>query len=149
MSSCFENCIGRLQDDENRNKITSIVAGSFFAIGWWIIIDISSRYYYPDFNNAYHVCGVLATISLLMINSVSSSRIEMYSYGGGDYTVHIWLFIGFVLGFGSLIASLWILFGAYVVTGVNILPGLGIFFQNLFIFLGSIIFKFGRRYDEF
>lgn len=74
--------------------------------------------------------------SIYRINSVSSSRIEMYSYGGGDYTVHIWLFIGFVLGFGSLIASLWILFGAYVVTGVNILPGLGIFFQNLFIFLG-------------
>lgn len=32
MSSCFENCIGRLQDDENRNKITSIVAGSFVSL---------------------------------------------------------------------------------------------------------------------
>lgn len=26
----------------------------------------------------------------------------------------VWLFIGFMLMFGSLIASMWILFGAYV-----------------------------------
>lgn len=60
----------------------------------------------------------------------------MYSYGVNDYTLHIWLFIGFVLGFGSLIASIWILFGAYVVVGANILPGLAVFIQNFFIFLG-------------
>lgn len=29
----------------------------------------------------------------------------------------VWLFIGFLLGFGSLIASCWILFGVYVVPG--------------------------------
>lgn len=32
MSACFENCLGRLQEDENRNKITSIVAGSFVSL---------------------------------------------------------------------------------------------------------------------
>ncbi|UXI20281.1 Glycogen synthase kinase-3 beta [Sarcoptes scabiei] len=149
MSALFESCMNRLQDDENRNKVTSVIAGSFFAVGWWIIIDISTHYFYPEFNNAYHVCGVLGTISLLIINSVPTSRIEMYSYGVSDYTMHIWLFFGFVLGFGALIASLWILFGAFVVTGANILPGLGVFFQNLFIFLGSIIFKFGRKYDDY
>lgn len=29
----------------------------------------------------------------------------------------IWLFIGFMLAFGSLIASMWILFGGYVIKG--------------------------------
>lgn len=29
----------------------------------------------------------------------------------------IWLFIGFMMAFGSLIASMWILFGGYVVKG--------------------------------
>lgn len=62
----------------------------------------------------------------------------MYQYGVGSYAVHIWLFIGFVLGFGALIASVWILFGAYVVPGHNVLPGLGVFAQNLFIFLGFV-----------
>lgn len=31
----------------------------------------------------------------------------------------VWLFIGFLLGFGSLIAASWILFGVYVVPGVD------------------------------
>ncbi|KAH9403910.1 Transmembrane protein 50A [Tyrophagus putrescentiae] len=151
MSGCFEGIITRVQetleDIEKRNNITSVVSGILFFLGWWIIIDIAARYTSADFNSAYHVCGVLGTVSFFMINSVSTSRIEMYQYGVGSYAVHIWLFIGFVLGFGALIASVWILFGAYVVPGHNVLPGLGVFAQNLFIFLGSIVFKFGRKED--
>lgn len=67
---------------------------------------------------------------------ISTHQIEMYQYGIGGYGVYIWLFIGFVLGFGSLIASIWILIGAYIIPGHNIWPGLGLFAQNLFIYLG-------------
>lgn len=40
-----------------------------------------------------------------------------------DYTgARVWLFIGFMLAFGSLIASMWILFGGFVVPGKPSFP---------------------------
>lgn len=78
-------------------------------------------------------------MSSFRINSVSSSSLEMYQHGLGSYNVLIWFFIGFVLGFGSVITSLWILFGAYVLPGENVVPGLGVFFQNFLIFLGYVL----------
>lgn len=101
MSSCIESCLrvncnlqDTFDDSEKRNKIISIIAGSFvsllffhvkilfflrincfqFFIGWWIIIDISARHSSVDFSNAYHVCGVLGTISLFMYVFFSYSQ---------------------------------------------------------------------------
>ena len=38
-----------------------------FFTGWWIIIDVAAHYpTQEEFNHAYHVCGVMATISLFM-----------------------------------------------------------------------------------
>lgn len=46
----------------------------FFA-GWWFIIDAASVY--PgELPNAAHVCGVMATLSLLMVNSVSNAQVS-------------------------------------------------------------------------
>ncbi|PKU30825.1 transmembrane protein 50a [Limosa lapponica baueri] len=60
----------------------------------------------------------------------------------------IWLFIGFMMAFGSLIASMWILFGGYVVKEKPVVyPGIAVFFQNAFIFFGGLVFKFGRTED--
>lgn len=74
------------------------------------------------------------------VNAVSNSNIgESYTEGFlGQNGARIWLFLGFVLGFASMIASTWILFAAYLFGGseVSVLPGLGLFTQNLFIFCG-------------
>lgn len=38
-----------------------------FSIAWWLIIDVAACY--PDqesFNHAFHVCGVMGTISMIM-----------------------------------------------------------------------------------
>lgn len=49
-------------------------------------------------------------------------------YNSTEYIVlgaRVWLFIGFMLAFGSLIASMWILFGGFVVPrkfSLNVLP---------------------------
>nr|XP_024001090.1 transmembrane protein 50A-like [Salvelinus alpinus] len=60
----------------------------------------------------------------------------------------VWLFIGFMLAFGSLIASMWILFGGFVVPKKPVVyPGIAVFFQNAFIFFGGLVFKFGRTED--
>ena len=56
--------------------------------------------------------------SAYRINSVSNSQVRGdVSDGGclGHIGAKIWFFAGFILGFGALIASAWILFGIYVV----------------------------------
>ncbi|KAI2803137.1 hypothetical protein RDWZM_001285 [Blomia tropicalis] len=151
MAACMDYIMNQyheiIEDTEKKNNIISAISGVFFFTGWWFIIDITARYGPADFSNFYHICGILGTISFIIINSISTKNIEMYRYGIGSYAAWIWLFLGFVLGFGSLIASIWILFGAYILPGINIIPGLGVFAQNLFIFIGSLIFKFGRKED--
>nr|XP_035970946.1 transmembrane protein 50A isoform X1 [Halichoerus grypus] len=103
---------------EKRNTIASIAAGVLFFTGWWIIIDAAVIYpTMEDFNHSYHACGVIATIAFLMINAVSNGQVRGDSYSEGclgQTGARIWLFIGFMLAFGSLIASMWILFGGYV-----------------------------------
>ncbi|XP_043916026.1 transmembrane protein 50A isoform X2 [Protopterus annectens] len=138
---------------EKRNTIASVAAGVLFFTGWWIIIDAAVKYPGQDqFNHSYHACGVVATVAFLMINAVSNGQVrgESYSEGClGQTGARIWLFIGFMLAFGSLIASMWILFGGYVVTKeqVVVYPGIAVFFQNAFIFFGGLVFKFGRTED--
>lgn len=61
-----------------------------------------------------------------------------------------WLFIGFVMGFAAVIASCWILFADFL-TGESTKhnwAGFGLFLQNLFIFIGSLTYKFGRSEDN-
>ncbi|XP_076310401.1 transmembrane protein 50A-like isoform X1 [Tachypleus tridentatus] len=156
MAGCLDNVqFNRpewLELGERRNIIASIGAGTMFFTGWWFILDVAARYpSMNDFHHAYHVCGVMGTLSLFMINAVSNGQIRGESYTTGcmgQRGARAWLFIGFVLGFGSLIASSWILFGAYVIPMKDPQwPGVALFFQNAFIFIGSLLFKFGRTED--
>jgi len=160
MAGCLDNvnlecgCMG--DGAARRNIIASIAAGAIFSIGWWIVIDAAAMYTNPtDFNHAYHTCGVIATVALFMINAVSNEAVRGDGYTEGclgPYGARIWLFVGFLLSFGSLIASAWVLFGPYVADNVAndkgdklpVAPGVSVFMQNLFIFLAAMIFKFGR-----
>ncbi|KAK7904842.1 hypothetical protein WMY93_017449 [Mugilogobius chulae] len=137
---------------EKRNAIASVAAGVLFFTGWWIIIDAAVKYPANDqFHHAYHTCGVIATVAFLMINAVSNGQVRGDSYSDGcigQTGARVWLFIGFMLAFGSLIASMWILFGGFVVPKKPVVyPGIAIFFQNAFIFFGGLVFKFGRTED--
>ncbi|KAL6083370.1 hypothetical protein STEG23_011776 [Scotinomys teguina] len=81
------------------------------------------------------------------INAVSNAQVRGDSYESGCLGrtgARVWLFIGFMLMFGSLIASMWILFGAYVTQNTDVYPGLAVFFQNALIFFSTLIYKFGR-----
>lgn len=156
MAGCLDNvqfprceCV---DFSEKRNAITSITAGGLFAIGWWIILDVAACYPdQKDFNHAYHVCGVVGTIALFMINAVSNGQIRGESYTTGclgQRGARIWLFIGFLLGFGALITACWILFGGYVIPVKDPQwPGVAVFLQNAFIFFSALTFKFGRTED--
>uniref|UniRef100_A0A4D5RB17 Transmembrane protein 50A n=1 Tax=Scolopendra viridis TaxID=118503 RepID=A0A4D5RB17_SCOVI len=156
MAGCLDNiqfprcdCIDFV---EKRNAIASAVAGSLFFIGWWIIIDVAARYpSMDDFHHAYHVCGVMGTLALFMINAVSNGQVrgDTYTTGClGQKGARVWLFIGFLLGFGALIAANWILFQIYVIPmKATQWPGVALFLQNAFIFFGGLVFKFGRTED--
>lgn len=156
MAGCLDNC--RLPDlewlnlTERRNTIASVVAGVLFFVGWWFVIDAAAGFPSNDqFPKAFHVCGVVGTIALFMINSVSNGQVQGESYGNGclgQTGSRIWLFIGFLLAFGSVIASAWILFGMYVVPQKDpYWPGVAVFLQNALIFFGALVFKFGRTED--
>jgi len=155
MAGCLDNvecgCLG--DGSLRRNIIASVAAGTIFSIGWWIVIDAAAIYpEQKEFNHAYHTCGVIATIALFMINAVSNEAVRGDGYTDGCLGSHgarVWLFVGFLLSFGSLIASAWVLFGPYVANNTEepalpIRPGVSVFLQNLFIFFSAMIFKFGR-----
>ncbi|XP_062861711.1 transmembrane protein 50B-like [Trichomycterus rosablanca] len=133
---------------DRRNTVASIVAGILFFTGWWIIIDAAVCYpSSTDLNHAFHTCGVFSTLAFFMINAVSNAQVQGDVYGEGCLGrtgARLWLFIGFLIMFSSLIASIWILFGAYVIPGNSVYPGLSVFFQNTFIFFSSLVYKFGR-----
>eukprot|EP00795_Rhopilema_esculentum_P013406 gene13406-4271_t len=145
---------------EKRNQIASVVAGGEFQMlaalvinenqnvsvwqyGWWFAIDTAAND--PLTNKTFHLCGVASTIALFMVNAVSNAQVRGDSYEAGclgQTGARIWLLIGFIMGFGGLIGACWVLFGAYVVTGVpDPWPGVAIFLQNSFIFF-SFISKF-------
>lgn len=81
----------------------------------------------------------------------------------GSRGTRIWLFLGFVMGFASVIASIWILFADFMKEGKMIMltfrsdfqcylsgermAGVALFLQNALIFISSIIYKFGRSED--
>lgn len=149
LSSICENW----DSGERRNFIASVVSGTLFALGWWFIIDASAAYPdQKDFPHEYHVCGVMSTLAMLLVNTVSNGAVrgDMYTDGClGPFGARIWLFLGLMLSFGSLIAACWILFGGYVINAsAHQWPGVAIFLQNMLIFFGSIIYKIGRSEDN-
>ncbi|XP_060073030.1 transmembrane protein 50B-like [Ylistrum balloti] len=157
MSGLLDNCqipkCDCIELGERRNAVVSVIAGVLFFAGWWCAIDAAALV--PDnadFNHAYHTCGAIGTLAFFIINSVSNGQIrgDAYTTGCiGQTGARVWLFLGFLLAFGSLIAASWILFGFYVVQGDQQYqwPGIAIFLQNALIFFSSIIFKFGRTED--
>jgi len=160
MSGCVEACTescANIDLGERRNKIAAIAAGFLFFTGWWFAIDASATDHINT-KDIFHICGVFATISMFMVNLVSNGQLRGESYTDGCLGVmgaRIWFFFGFLMGFGSLIGGAWILFGEYVYPSkehtdflpTNTYPGVAFFLQNTFIFLSSLMYKFGRTED--
>jgi len=145
-----------LQTGNRRNLVASVASGVLFFFGWWLAIDAAACYTdKKQLMDVFHICGVFATISMFMINGVSSASLEnpdAYTDGClGVRGARIWFFFGCLMGFGSLIGASYILFGEYIaLSNVDTFnpdktyPGVAIFLQNLFIMMASLTFKFGR-----
>jgi hypothetical protein len=152
MASCLDNvqipsCVW-FEAGEKRNALMSMLAGTLFFTGWWFIIDANAKY---PMVTAYHICGVFGTLSFFMVNSVTNSQIRGDAYNGGCLGARGargWIFVGFVMGFAAVIGACWILLANFVGTDTPHWPGVALFMQNLFIFLGSLTYKFGRSEDQ-
>ncbi|KAK7108140.1 transmembrane protein 50B-like isoform X2 [Littorina saxatilis] len=156
MSGFLDNCsmpkCDCIELGERRNMVVAIISGIMFFTGWWMVIDAAAIYpEQKDFNHAFHTPGAISTIAFFIINSVSNGQIRGDSYTTGcigQTGARVWLFLGFLLAFGSLIAASWILFGFYVVHFVEPdWPGIAVFLQNALIFFSALVFKFGRTED--
>ncbi|KAG5891660.1 hypothetical protein JTB14_020078 [Gonioctena quinquepunctata] len=151
IGNCFENitmpsCIW-FDGGDKRNAYAAMLAGFLFFTGWWAVIDAASVH--GKILAGYHMCGIVGTISLIMVNSVSNAQMRGDVYEGGclgPRGTRIWLFLGFVLGFAAVIASCWILFADFMKEGYR-WSGVALFLQNALIFISSIIYKFGRSED--
>lgn len=80
-----------------------------------------------------------------MVNTVSNEMLNGTGYEGGvcsSHGVKIWLFTGFVLGFASVIASVWLLVSEFKDLQSQ---GVGLVLQTFFILFASLIYKFGRN----
>ncbi|XP_055352184.1 transmembrane protein 50A-like [Paramacrobiotus metropolitanus] len=153
---------GLFELTERRNVLAAALAGILFMGGWWCMMDVIVMFPREEqFHHAYHVCGVISTLAFIMINAVSNGQVSAGASGGysegclGQRGARVWLFLGFILAFSALIASAWILFQDYVSASTasphhdKVWPGVALFLQNILIFLGAIVFKFGRVEESF
>ncbi|KAK7604489.1 hypothetical protein V9T40_005675 [Parthenolecanium corni] len=144
------SCLWFAEGTERKRVFVSIVAGILFSIGWWLMIDADVKY--ADVVATYYIWGVLGTISLVMVNMVTNQHINGSTlYDGGlirGNTARGWLFVGFVLGFASVFAAVWIYLRDFGPSDKDKVPGVEILLQNLLILVSSIIYKFCRPEDE-
>uniref|UniRef100_A0A182N7T3 Transmembrane protein 50A n=1 Tax=Anopheles dirus TaxID=7168 RepID=A0A182N7T3_9DIPT len=136
-----------------RTILATLIASLLFFSGWWIIIDTASVYP-SSFNFSYYICGILATISFIMVNSVSNELLRNGpAYTGGVLDargIKVFLFAGFVLGFTSIIAAIWIMIAEFAVneSRTDKYPGYALLMHNIFIFLSMLIYKFGPETES-
>ncbi|KAL7983583.1 hypothetical protein Chor_000459 [Crotalus horridus] len=94
---------------ERRNTVASVVAGVLSVIELENVLYHKMQSKVKLLRKNDNSCG--------RINAVSNAQVRGDNYGDGCLGrtgARVWLFIGFMLMFASLIASIWILFGAYV-----------------------------------
>ncbi|XP_069681161.1 transmembrane protein 50B-like [Periplaneta americana] len=143
------------REERTRNSLIALTAGILFWSGWWIIFDVEAHHpSTPYLDKTHHFCGIFGTVSLIMVNSISTDMITTDNTSTspccGRLGARIWLFWGLFIGFSALIASIWIMIEHHRVEvdefqdPLPLWPAWGLFLQNMFIFASSMIMRFGR-----
>jgi len=143
-------CGGQLDWDNRRNTYSAIAAGVLFFLGWWLIIDTAVTA--NNWSNVFFILTAASTFFMFMVNAVSNQAVHGTAMDEGLLGVkgaRLWLMLGFIGSFATLVAGIWIMFGNYVLShdgtnsGTN-WPGFAIFLHTFLIFIASLIYKFGR-----
>ncbi|KAK2710842.1 hypothetical protein QYM36_012134, partial [Artemia franciscana] len=92
-----------------------------FFLGWCLFLDVAIFNSSPDFyKNPLHVCDIIGTLSLIMINSVSFGELRGDVYPNvcfGLMGARIIFLVGLLLGMITKIACCGILIANYIIPG--------------------------------
>ncbi|EDW85352.1 uncharacterized protein Dwil_GK10565 [Drosophila willistoni] len=143
----LENVRNWFTSETSRNKNSSLVAGLLFFAGWWTLIDAMSGDSQHLITTGHVFIGVFGTISFCMVNSVKGEHIsENNSSEVGARIAKLWLLIGFVIGFASIIAAIWVMIDDFINDrNKDSSLGVALLVQNAFILLSNLVYKFGRN----
>lgn len=90
-------------------------------------------------------------IKLIIFNVISQINGDV-AFSGGCLEARgarIWIFVGFVLGFAAIIAAVWIMVATFSDKNeFSKWPPVSLLLQNVFIFLSSLVYKFGRSEEQ-
>lgn len=120
-------------------------SGALFGGGWWCFIDAvvySKAILGEKVPIVYWVPGVVATISLVLMNLVSRDRLnhaqEMSDHDDYDTKARCWLFMSYLVAFGSVGGA-----GAVFVKAVtnhnHVGLGVGVLLQAGFVLLSALV----------
>ncbi|EDV95873.1 transmembrane protein 50A [Drosophila grimshawi] len=145
-----ENVRSWFTSDTSRNKNSALAAGLLFFTGWWIIIDAMSGDGQHQITTGHVFIGVFGTISFFMVNTVKGEYIsEDNTSESGARLAKLWLLIGFVIGFASIIAAIWVMIDNFINNDKKDSSlGVALLLQNVFILFGSLVYKFGRNEED-
>ncbi|XP_017480593.1 PREDICTED: transmembrane protein 50A [Rhagoletis zephyria] len=146
----LENVREWFTSETARNKNSSLIAGFLFFSGWWVLIDAMSVDNQHQITTGHVFIGVFGTISFFMVNTVKNSHIsEENTSESGAQIAKIWLLIGFVMGFASIVAAVWVMIDDFINnTKKDNWPGVALLMQNVLILIGSLVYKFGRNEED-
>lgn len=148
----------------NRKAVTGYTAGFLFALGWWIFIDgavynaVKGSVPGGRFNQlAFEdwLPGILSTLALFIVNMIDRESLgaDDSLYDGSNVAMKArgCAFAGITIALGSVGGALAILTLKYIIPGFNgdaLYLGICITLQNFLIFIGSMVFWFGRNSEE-
>lgn len=75
----------------NHRPYSAFAAGTIFGIAWWLFADAvvySAAMLNMPFNALWLLPGVIATVSILLMNTVTPDDVTSNTYGDEAATVH-------------------------------------------------------------
>mmetsp|Transcript_13159 Transcript_13159/g.25116 ORF Transcript_13159/g.25116 Transcript_13159/m.25116 type:complete len:151 (-) Transcript_13159:193-645(-) len=143
--------------EESLQKWGAGLSGGIFGAGWWVWLDAIATSSTKVPGDRW-VPGIIATVALLMINSVRRENLRAYDPfdDGSDCRMRFWLFISYVVSFSSLVAAVWVLIQHYasnpgVTTSQDMWPGVAGVIQSTLILGSGLLFWLSRapRYSPY
>eukprot|EP01114_Cavostelium_apophysatum_P022296 TRINITY_DN801_c0_g1_i1.p1 TRINITY_DN801_c0_g1~~TRINITY_DN801_c0_g1_i1.p1 ORF type:complete len:156 (-),score=3.55 TRINITY_DN801_c0_g1_i1:94-561(-) len=135
------------------NDVGSIIAGCVFSVGWWIWIDghvwsdhmrkEDPHHPPPVIFFYYYIPAIVGTLALFMTNIAKLDSLSGNYFGwdgDGEATkLRLWLLLSFLLSFGSISASIWMMVAKFLNATGGQYPGVALAVSNVLIFFSSLL----------
>lgn len=145
--SCF---VGMLALEDIVQKYGAGVSGAIYGAGWWVWLDAIATATHK-ISGIQWIPGVIATLALLMINSVRRESLRAYDPfdDGSDCRMRFWLFISYIVSFASVVGAVWILVAQYannpqITDAQGMWPGVAGVIQSALILGSGLLFWLSR-----